>query len=176
MDGILSGSALFAGIPADQLTELLQCLGEIEKQFARGCTIFQAGTVPDQLGLVLKGRVLVQCCDAWGNLSVLGSASPGETFGEAYACCPGEPLQISVQAAEDTTALFLNASRVLTVCPASCPFHARLVRNLLEVCARKNLMLSRRMLHITPKTIRGRLLSYFSQCARQAKSPVFTLE
>ena len=176
MNRILLASPLFAGIPEGELASLLQCLGAAEKQYPKGTTIFREGTVLQQLGVVLTGRVLIQCCDAWGTSSVLGSAGPGETFGEAYACCPGEPLQISVQAAEDTTVLLLNAGRVLTVCPTSCPFHTRLVRNLLGVCARKNLKLSRRMLHTTPKTIRGRLLSYFSECAKAAQGPVFTLE
>ena len=39
----------------------------------------------------------------------------------------------------------------------------QVVRNLLKISARKNLQLSRRSLHTAPKTIRGRLMSYFSQ-------------
>ena len=46
----------------------------------------------------------------------------------------------------------------------------RLVRNLLSVSAQKNLILSRRMFHISAKTIRGRLQSYLSdQAARRGR-------
>ena len=37
------------------------------------------------------------------------------------------------------------------------------IHNLVMISAGKNLQLSRRSLHTSPKTIRGRLFSYFSQ-------------
>lgn len=171
----LSNSALFAGITAEETASLLTCLGASEKQYNKGCIIFSEGEIIQHLGIVLEGRVLIQCCDAWGTMSILGSAGPGMVFGEAYACSPGEPLQISVQAAENSVILFLNVNRVLTTCSSSCIFHQTLVRNLLTVCAQKSLELSRRMLHTTPKTIRGRLLSYFSECAKHSGSDSFEL-
>ena len=65
--------------------------------------------------------------------------------------------------------------RVLTSCSNTCPFHARLARNLLTVCADKSLQLSRRMKHTTSKSIRGRLMSYFSECAKQFGSSSFII-
>ncbi len=171
----LSSCALFGSIDRQEIDSLLTCLGALEKHYKKGSLIFSEGQVICQLGVVLKGRVLIQCCDAWGNVSILGAAGPGAVFGEAYACSPGEPLQISVQAAENSSILFLNVDRVLNTCPNSCIFHRTLVRNLLTVCAQKSLELSRRMLHTTPKTIRGRLLSYFSECAKHAGSYSFEL-
>lgn len=171
----LSHSPLFSGIPAQDLPSLLSCLGAVSKAYPKGSIIFAEGSCITQLGIVLTGRVLIQYSDVWGTASILGTAKAGDTIGEVYACCPQEPLQISAAAAEDTQILLLDINRVLTTCPNSCTFHGTLIRNLLTVCAQKNLALSRRMLHITPKTIRGRLLSYFSACVKQEKSLVFTL-
>ena len=89
-------------------------------------------------------------------------------FAEPYACIPGEPLLISVTASEDTEVLFLNIGKVLTTCTNACPFHAKLIQNLLTVCAAKTLQLSQRILHTTPKGIRARLMSYFSECVKRA--------
>lgn len=50
---------------------------------------------------------------------------------------------VNVTAAEDTEALLLNIRRVLEPCSKVCPYHVRLVRNLLALCAGKNLQLSR---------------------------------
>ena len=58
--------------------------------------------------------------------------------------------------------------KVLTTCTNACPFHAKLIQNLLTVCAAKNLQLSQRILHTTPKGIRARLMSYFSECVKRA--------
>ena len=57
---------------------------------------------------------------------------------------------------------------MLTTCTNACPFHAKLIQNLLTVCAAKNLQLSQRILHTTPKGIRARLMSYFSECVKRA--------
>lgn len=171
----LSTTALFRGIQEEDIPSLLHCLGATQKCYQKGSLILAEGTTTEHLGIVLAGRVFIQYSDVWGTASILGSAEPGDTFGEAYACCSGEPLQISAVAAEETTVLLLNVNRIMHTCPQACAFHAALIGNLLSVCAHKNLELSRRMLHTTPKTIRGRLLSYFSECVKRTQSTVFSL-
>ncbi len=57
----------------------------------------------------------------------------------------------------------------------ACPFHTNLARNLLTVCAHKSLQLSQRILHTSSKSIRGRLMSYFSECAKHAGSNSFLI-
>ena len=171
----LTTSPLFGGIPEGEIDALLQCLGAVERRYAKGEVIFPEGEPIECLGVVLSGRVLIQYCDVFGTASILGSAGVGDTFGEAYACCPGAALEIEAVAAEDTAILLLNVQRILTTCPNSCAFHAGLIRNLLTVCAQKNLSFSRRMLHTTPKTIRGRLLSYFSERVKVTRSRRFAL-
>ena len=74
----------------------------------------------------------------------------------------GEPLLTDVVAATDCSILFLDATRILTLCPSSCPHHVQLLRNLLTGMAAKNILLSRKMRLITPRTIRERLLAYLS--------------
>ena len=125
--------------------------------------------------MVLIGRVIIELGDVWGNNSVLSSIGPGGIFAETYACIPGEPLMVNVTAAEDTEALLLNIRRVLEPCSKVCPYHVRLVRNLLALCAGKNLQLSRRVLHTGPKSIRKRLLSYFSECIKRTGSYSFDI-
>ena len=64
---------------------------------------------------------------------------------------------------------------ILATCTNACPFHTRLVRNLLTVCAHKSLQLSQRILHTSSKSIRGRLMSYFSECAKRTGSSSFLI-
>ena len=128
-----------------------------------------------KLGIVRHGKVLMEHSDVWGNNSVLGHAASGAVFGEAYACAPEEPLLIRVIAAEETTVLFLDMQRIWNPCSDACPFHIQLLRNLLTISAKKNLQLSRRILHTGAKTIRSRLLSYFSDCSKRAGSRTFSI-
>lgn len=171
----LTNTQLFRGIDSSDISPLLSCLGAIERKFKKGDIILTEGEPTDQMGVVLSGMALIEHCDVWGNRILLGNAAPGAVFAESYACIPGEPLQISVVASEDTSVLFLNAGKVLTTCTNSCEFHTKLVRNLLTVCAGKSLDLSRRILHSTSKSIRGRLMSYFSECIKKTGSYSFEI-
>lgn len=171
----LTQTSLFSGISQADLSNLLSCLAAVERRYSKGAVILAEGEPTQWMGLVLEGRAIISCADVWGKSSILGFAEPGAVFGEAYACVPGEALLISVCAAEETRVLFLNVGKLLTVCGNACPFHARLIRNLLSISAGKNLQLSRRIFHTTPKSIRGRLQSYFSECAKKSGSLTFKL-
>ena len=100
--------------------------------------------------------------------------SPGQIFAETYAVIPSKELLCDVAANEETSALFINADKVITVCRSACSFHNTLIRNLLKIAAQKNLNLSVRMMHTAPKFIRDRLLSYFSEQSLIAGTMHFT--
>ena len=171
----LQSTLLFQGSSTEEIGAMLKCLGTKEQSFSRGTVILHAGDTVRSIGLVLAGRVQIENDDLWGNKSVLDSVGPGQVFAETYACIPGEPMMVSAVAAENCDILFLNASRVLTSCPSACSHHSRLVQTLLLLSARKNLNLSRRIFHTSPKSIRGRLLSYLSFQAAVHQSREFTI-
>ena len=171
----LANTLLFRGMDPSDIEEMLGCLLAKECTYKKGEILFPEGSPTEQIGVVLIGRVIIELGDVWGNNSVLNSIGPGGIFAETYACIPGEPLMVNVTAAEDTEALLLNIRRVLEPCSKVCPYHVRLVRNLLALCAGKNLQLSRRVLHTGPKSIRKRLLSYFSECIKRTGSYSFDI-
>ena len=114
------------------------------------------------IGLVLSGSVRIEHMDLWGNQSVLGITPTGSVFAESYACIPNEPMMVDAVANVDCDILFINIPRLFSPC-SICGNQNRLIQNLVIISAEKNLQLSRRSLHTSPKTIRGRLFSYFSQ-------------
>lgn len=171
----LTGTMLFRGTDAEEAKAMLSCLSAREKQYLKGETIFRAGECVESMGLVLSGGVNISMDDLWGNSTILSHVSPGQLFAETYACIPGEPLMVNVTAGEPSGILFLNAAKLLTACKNACPYHNTLIRNLLQISAMKNLALSRRSLHTSPKSIRGRLISYLSEQARRSGSLRFDI-
>lgn len=168
----VSRAGLFKGLSPSETTSLFRCLDAVEKVYAKGEVILREGEPTESIGVVWKGMAVIEYTDVWGNGCILGSAPPGALFAEAYACCPGERLLVSVRAVEKTDVLFLNIRKLLSPCYNACSFHAEVVRNLLSECAKKSLQLSMRMMHTTSKSIRGRLLSYFSACIKKTGSCV----
>ena len=171
----LAKTPLLFGADEEEVRAMLDCLGAVCKKHPKGSVICRAGEPARSMGLVLSGGVRIENDDVWGNKSILDHAGPGQVFAESYACVPGEPLMVSVIAAEDCEILFLDVSRLLQTCPNACAHHARLIRNLLRIAAQKNLILSRRIFHTSSKTIRGRLLSYLSEQALRAGKNEFEI-
>lgn len=171
----LAKTALFQGTTPDEVQAMLECLGAEARRFSKGDIIYHAGDTVTAMGLVLSGAVNMEHDDMWGNKSILGHTGAAQIFAETYSCIPGERLMVSVVATEPTQVLFLNASRLLQTCPSACVHHSKLIHNLLSVTAQKNLALSRRALHTSSKSIRGRLLSYLSDEAAQQGSYEFTI-
>ena len=154
---------------------MLGCLDARERRFARGAYIHRMGDVIKTVGVVLDGTVRIESVDVWGNVSVMGVTGAGGLFGEAYAAVPNEPLMVNVVAAQDCTVLFLSLAKVLATCPHACPHHAKASANMTAIIARHSLALSRRILHVAPKTIRGKVLAYLSDQAERAGSREFDI-
>lgn len=171
----LSSTQLFAGSRPQEIEAMIGCLDAREKRFAEGSYIHHMGDVIKTVGLVLEGSVRVESVDVWGNVSVLGITNAGGMFGEAYAAVPDEPLMVDVVAAEDCRILFLNLAKVLATCPRACPNHSRTSANMTAIIARHSLALSRRIFHVAPKTIRGKVLSYLSDMAERTGAREFDI-
>ena len=172
---LLSNSKLFKGMSEEEIKTMLSCLGAVTKKYKRGEDIYRVGESIQLFGMVVEGGVNIESDDLWGNKSILSHIEPGFIFGETYASIPGEALLVNAVATENTEILFLNAYRVLETCPNTCGHHEKLIKNLLRISAQKNLMLSRRILHTSSKSIRGRLLAYFSDQAKLSGSYKFTI-
>ena len=124
---------------------------------------------------MLSGSVLIVQEDVWGGRNVLSVLGTGQCFAEVFACVPGSVLNVNVEAKEDTTILFLNVGRILSICPDGCSFHAQLIQNLLIDMAQKNRKLSEKITHMAKRSTREKLLSYLSEQAVKNKSSEFEI-
>lgn len=159
----IANTPFFKGCSIEELEKMSRCLAMRRRSYKKGDAILLCGSVIKELGIILSGKAEIQSVDAWGNKSVLNIVEPGEIFAEAYACLSGQPLLVDVIAEEKCEVLFVNTERLFSPCDAPCGSHKLLIKNLLIICAAKNIALSNRMFDMSSKTIRGRLDSYFSR-------------
>lgn len=165
---------LFAGISEEGVDQVLACLSARPRHFDKQAMLLRAGDAP-VMGVVLAGSVHILQEDFWGNRSLLGRAGPGDLFAEAFACAGVLRLPVSVEACEPTDVLLLDAGRLSAVCPAACPHHAQMIRNLLRLMAEKNVGLARKVEHMARRTTRDKLLSYLSAEARRSGGSAFSI-
>ena len=167
---LISRTALFQGCSPSATENLLYGLKTFTKKYKKGAPVYLAGTPVTDVGIVLYGTVQIENNDLWGNKNIISLARAGEVFAEAYACIPDEPMMVDVIAMEEAEILFLNVAELFRLAAAGKGEYSHLIHNMTMISARKNLLLSRRILHTSSKKIRDRLLSYLSYQAGLQKS------
>lgn len=172
---LLKHTRLFYGIEEEEIVSMLDCLSAKSRSYRKGETVFRVGQRVTAVAVLLAGSVHIRREDYWGNASILQVISPGELFGEVYACLGGEEMRYDAVADKESAVLFLDINRILTMCSAACRFHGRLIQNLLFVLASKNKLLTQKLEHISRRTTREKLLSYLSEQSKSACSPSFDI-
>lgn len=171
----LSQCPLFAGVKRAELGEMLSCLGSRTVEIAKGAPVFLEGVPVQFVGVVLSGGVQIVRDDYYGSRSVLAVVSPGGIFAEAFACAGVDAMPVSAFALQPSTVLLLDCKRVLTLCPNSCQFHARLVTNLLQGMAQKNLALTRKIRYMSQKTTKEKLMAFLLDQAKEQGRSKFVI-
>ncbi|MDD6145649.1 MAG: Crp/Fnr family transcriptional regulator, partial [Oscillospiraceae bacterium] len=133
------------------------------------------GEILDDIPVLVKGKLLIQKDDYWGNRSILGNIDAGEMFGEAYAAPGSGPLLNDVVAVEDSAVLFFDVNRIMTTCSSACRFHTLVVQNLIFALSEKNRKLVQKLGHMSKRTTREKLISYLSEEAKKQNSSRFEI-
>lgn len=171
----LEGCTLFTGIRSEDMPQLFGCLNARVQHFERDQYLLRAGDKPRALGILLSGSASVIREDYWGKRSLVQKLKPNDLFAESYAMADSAPLRVSVVAGEPGAALWLDAALMLRRCAEDCGFHQRLLLNLTQTMAGKNLALSRKLELLALRSTREKLLHYISQEAMQQGSERFTI-
>ena len=155
------GNLLFDGINFEDYGKLLECLSAKTSHYKKGEIILLAGNRIDFVGLVLAGQIKIIKEAQDGNINILTELAAAELFGEVFACAGVPHSPVTVQAVEDCEILFIDYKRIITSCSSACPFHTKLIENMLKLIAQKNLLLNQKNEILAKRTIRGKLLSFF---------------
>lgn len=172
---ILKKSNLFSGVQPEEISAMLKCLSARIKHYKKDEFIIRSGDYIRSVGMVLTGTALIIQEDFWGKRTIISEAMSGALFAETYACIPSIPIEMSVISDSECDVLFMDFNRILNVCTSACTFHTRLLQNFLSSIARRNLILTKKMQHMSKKTIREKLLSYLSAESLKNSSSTFDI-
>ena len=172
---LLKDTALFKGISESEIKILQNCMNFELQEYKKDEIILMNGKKISSLGLVIKGELVIERYDFWGNKNLWQLISEKDIFGESFAALKNEELIFNVIAKTDATIVFIETSNIIKTCPKSCDFHTKFISNLLEILARKNLNLSNKIIHTSEKSIRDRVMSYLSDQAFKQKSKSFNI-
>ena len=167
------GSVILSGLSPEEREMALDAMNAVEEKYPRGSVILAAGSVTRRLGIVLEGSVTVENTDFFGSRTILSHLEKGQCFAETYALLGTEPMAVDAVANEDSVILMLDVRCLGT--DGDEKWKMKVIRNLLNVSLRKNLLLSNRSFHIARRTIREKILAYLDTVSKQTGSRSFDI-
>ncbi len=171
---LLAEPMLFTGMEETEIEACLTALKAKEKTYHKGDAILHAGDTTDTMGLVLSGSVTIESTDVWGNRAILSSVGKNQVFAETYALIENQPLLVDVYANEDCRILMLKVKTLMSL--SDMPTWAiKFQKNLFAITTRKNLTLSKKCFHVSPRFIRERVLTYLSSMAIETGKKEFDI-
>lgn len=170
----LSFIPLLHGITPKELDEMQTLHGMHRHSYQKGEMILHSGYIAQEMGIVLSGSVHIENVNVWGTRSILQAVPAGQMFAETYVMCR-EPLMVDVVCAEDAQILMIDITTLLREENRQKTWHPKLYHNLLMGAFQKNLALSNRIFCTTPKSVRGRVLSFLSYQSVRAGGAEFTI-
>ncbi len=172
---LLSRCTLFQNIRQEDLPPMLSCLGARVTTVKKNQLIMREGEPARSVGIVLSGGAQIIKEDYYGNRSIVARIEPGELFGESFACAGVDALPVSVEATADSQIMLINCHRITVSCTNACGFHSRLIYNLLQVVATKNLIFNQKIEITSKRTTREKLMTYLLSQAKTHNSSSFTI-
>lgn len=159
---VLNKSYFFANMSIKEIELLLPSLNPLIRKFKKGETIIHKGEKVRHFGIMLEGKAHIVQEDYWGRQMIISELQSSDAFAEAFATLSAKS-EVSVMATADSIILMLNIDDLLNIKNNSFnTYHNTLIKNLLKSTAYKNLTITQKMIHMSKKTIREKLLSYLS--------------
>lgn len=171
---VLSKSKIFKDIEEDNISSLLTCLDAKTKAYTKNEFILREGDLIDSICFILKGTVVISKDDFWGNQSILSKLSVSDHFAESFAASKLKST-VDATATSDCEIMFIPIESITKICYNACGYHIKLMNNLMELIASKNIYLTSKISHMAKRTTKDKIMSYLMTMSKAKESNVFDI-
>jgi CRP-like cAMP-binding protein len=171
----LRTSRLFDGISYEEYLAMYSCFRAVSKAFRPDDVICDFGSGCDTVGIVERGEAALVRVDAEGVETVLENLSTGGVFGRTLAFSGSSEDTLEVVCRAPCEVLFIDYAHILKRCERACAHHSMLVQNMLMLMADKAQALSERIDVLSRRSIRDKLLCFFTQQRNKTGRDTFRL-
>ena len=171
----IGASPLFRGISEESQQAMRTCFDMREVSFRADEVIYDFGAGRNMVGVLAEGAAVIERIDQQGSRTILERLESGGVFGEMLMFENVAGDSITVVAQRPCRVWFMAASQVTKRCENACAHHSRMVENMFHLVADKATALSERVEVLSRRSIRDKLLCYFSLLASKAGGSGFSL-
>lgn len=145
-----------------------------KKSFLRGSIITTYMEKRKQICILLSGKADLIRYDLNGNKDIIDHFNQNDIFGEAFYPVNNNN-ELFVLATDDCEVLLFLYDDIHVKCKSNCKFHTTLVSSLLELVLSNSVHQNTRIEILSKRTIREKLLTYFSILSSKTFSKNITL-
>ena len=171
----LKNTKIFSSASEFECQAMMFCFKTRFKTFSKNQVIVEQEQAMDEVVLILKGGAIVQNVDSLGDISILTRLKRGDVYGLESAFAGENVYKDTLIATEKTLVMFMNKHRLITPCINKCRRHDIVVKHIMQIVAEKNVELLEKITHLSKRSIREKLLSYFNSLAKKSGSNYFEL-
>ena len=158
---------VFDGISVEDCRRIYDCFGVQERCFKPEELIYDFDTGRHTIGVLATGSAIVERMDRRGDRTILEHLEPGGVFGEMlmFQNVLGDSVCVSCE--KTCCVWFFPEEKLERRCEKNCGHHNRMIENMFRLIRDKATALSERVEVLSRRSIREKLLCYFS--LQQAK-------
>ena len=159
---------VFEGITEEECRRIYECFGVQERQFSPEERVYDFERGGHSIGVLVSGSAIVERVDQHGDRTILEHLMPGGVFGEMlmFQNVLGDSIDVACE--KTCSVWFFPQEKLENRCEKNCGHHNRMIENMFHLIAEKATALSERVEVLSRRSIRDKLLCYFS--LQQAKN------
>lgn len=165
--------SIFNNIEEEDINKMLKCFEAKTRTYKKDSTIVNYIGNTSMIGIILKGKAELIRYDYLGNRTIIEILKENDIFGEVFSNYNIDEL--SIKATEETTILFIDYYHITKICKKACPYHSKLVENVLNILSNKIVNSNERIEILAKRSTREKLLAYFEITAKQKLSKSFVI-
>lgn len=168
---------LYEGLSRAEVSEVLSCFDAVIKKYTAGETvaIFPSDELKDRtIGIIIEGNAQLTHYDADGEMYFSQSYEGEGVFGSMFLKVSANDYY-TIEAKSECEIAYTDFERISDFCENVCHIHVRFSRNLYRLIVSQSAKDTKRLSILSKKTLREKLLTYFSMCADDAGSNEFNI-
>lgn len=165
---LIAETRLFRGFSLSETKRFIELAEGQEQHFERDMIVLFRGDTLRSIGIVLEGCLTGLIETSEGQVTVINEMTKGSVFGDVLSGSSGTS-PVTLVAIDDTRVLWIDFSRILSLCCQEKEFSVFL-RNFIEEISDKYFALSQRVRILSERKLRNKVMEYLKQLRNQQGS------
>ena len=171
----LQKATLFQNINDDECMGLIRCLSPQIRHFSKNEIILLTGERVNHIGVILCGSAHAYLEHVDGSRTIMSNLAPVSVFGEVLVSTRTHQSPVTIYAASDVTAAFIEYQKVYSMCGTACASHRIFLQNMLKTIGDKYFNLFDRINILREKSLRLKVMAYLHTLSGRGETNVVTI-